>query len=64
MSEVPEAYSFADPAPLDGIGAVPIGWLDLEHGVYLHVADDNATEVLIVGLARADTQACNVLLVY
>jgi len=50
-------------AELAQIQAESIGWIPLEEGVYLHVADDNATEVLVVGLASADMQASNVLLV-
>ena len=48
-------------AELAQIQAESIGWIPLEEGVYLHVSDENATEVLIVGLARADMQSCNVL---
>jgi len=50
-------------AELAQIQAESIGWIPLEEGVYLHIADDNATEVLVVGLASADMQASNVLLV-
>ena len=35
------------------IQAESIGWIPLEEGVYLHVSDENATEVLVVGLAQA-----------
>lgn len=49
---------------LAAIQVESIGWTPLEDGVYLHVADENATEVLVVGLARADMQACNVLWIY
>jgi hypothetical protein len=48
-------------AELAQIQAESIGWIPLEDGVYLHVSDDNATEVLVVGLARADMQSSNVL---
>ena len=41
-----------------------MGWQPLEPGVYLHVSDVNATEVLVVGVAIADMQATNVLWVY
>jgi hypothetical protein len=34
------------------IEAESIGWMPLEEGVYLHVSDENATEVLIVGLPQ------------
>ena len=30
-----------------------IGWQPLEQGVYLHVEDDQATEVLVVGVPQA-----------
>ena len=43
------------------IEAESIGWIPLEKGVYLHVSDENATEVLVVGLSSADMQASNVL---
>jgi len=48
-------------AELAQIQAESIGWIPLDEGVYLHVADDNATEVLVVGMAHADMQATNVL---
>jgi len=35
------------------IEAESIGWLPLEPGAYLHVEDENATEVLIVGIPKA-----------
>jgi hypothetical protein len=35
------------------IEAESIGWLPLEEGVYLHVSDVNATEVLVVGVPQA-----------
>lgn len=35
------------------IGAESIGWIPLEQGAYLHVEDENATEVLIVGIPQA-----------
>jgi hypothetical protein len=41
------------------IQAESIGWIPLESGTYLHVSDENATEVLLVGLASM--QASNVL---
>ena len=41
-----------------------MGWTPLELGVYLHVGDVNAAEVLVVGMASADMQATNVLWVY
>ena len=43
------------------IQAESIGWIPLEEGVYLHEGDESATEVLIVGIARADMQSSNVL---
>ena len=41
-----------------------MGWSPLEDGVYLHVSDANVAEVLVVGMARADMQAANLLWVY
>jgi len=38
---------------LQEIAAESIGWIPLKEGVYLHVSDENATEVLVVGLAQA-----------
>jgi hypothetical protein len=35
------------------IQAESIGWTPLEEGVYLHVSDENATEVLVVGVPQA-----------
>ena len=35
------------------IEAESIGWLPLEEGAYLHVSDENATEVLVVGVPQA-----------
>jgi hypothetical protein len=46
------------------IEAESMGWTPLEPGVYLHVGDTNATEVLVVGLVRADMQTANLLWVY
>lgn len=34
------------------IEAESIGWQPLEPGVYLHVEDENATEVLMVGVPQ------------
>ena len=48
-------------AELAQIQAESIGWIPLDEGVYLHVADNNDTEVLVVGMAHADMQASNVL---
>ena len=39
-------------AELAQIEAESIGWLPLGEGAYLHVDDDNATEVLVVGVAQ------------
>ena len=33
-----------------------MGWIPLDDGVYLHVTDENATEVLVVGVVPADMQ--------
>jgi hypothetical protein len=49
---------------LADIEAESLGWTPLEPGVYLHVSDVNAAEVLVVGLARADMQTANLLWVY
>ena len=38
---------------LTQIQAESIGWIPLEEGVYLHVSDENATEVLVVGVPQA-----------
>jgi hypothetical protein len=46
------------------IEAESMGWTPLEPGVYLHVSDANAPEVLVVGLAHADMQSSNVLWIY
>jgi hypothetical protein len=48
-------------AELAQIPAESIGWIPLEDSVYMHVADVEATEVLVVGLASADMQSSNVL---
>jgi hypothetical protein len=34
------------------IQAESIGWIPLESGAYLHVSDENATKVLVVGLPQ------------
>ena len=49
---------------LAAIEAESIGWIPLGEGAYLHVSGEEATEVLVVGLAHADMQASNVLWVY
>ena len=46
------------------IEAESMGWTPLEDGMYLHVSDANVAEVLVVGMARADMQAANLLWVY
>jgi hypothetical protein len=35
------------------IEAESLGWLPLEPGVYLHLSDANAAEVLVVGVPQA-----------
>ena len=35
------------------IKAESLGWQPLEPGVYLHISDDQATEVLVVGVPQA-----------
>jgi hypothetical protein len=37
---------------LSAIVAESIGWISLESGAYLHVSDENTTEVLVVGLPQ------------
>jgi len=37
---------------LAAIAAESIGWIPLHSGVYLHVSNENATVVLIVGLPQ------------
>ena len=49
MSSIEPDFS----AELAAIEAESIGWIPLEEGVYLHVSDENATEVLVVGLPQA-----------
>ena len=39
-------------AELTQIQAESIGWIPLEERVYLHVSDENATEVLVVGVVQ------------
>ena len=39
-------------AELAQIKAESIGWMPLGEGAYLHVDDDNATEVLVVGVPQ------------
>ena len=38
---------------LQEIAAESIGWIPLDEGVYLHVSEEDATEVLVVGLPQA-----------
>ena len=35
------------------IQAESIGWIPLDEGAYLHVSDEHATEVLVVGVPQA-----------
>jgi len=37
---------------LAAIEAESIGWMPLDEGVYLHISDENATEVLVVGVPQ------------
>ena len=46
------------------IEAESMGWVSLEPGVYLHVSDANATEVVITGQATAEMAGMNALWVY
>jgi hypothetical protein len=39
-------------AELAEIQAESIGWIPLGEGAYLHVSDETATEVLVVGLPQ------------
>jgi hypothetical protein len=39
-------------AELAQIQAESIGWMPLGQGVYVHVSDENATEVLVVGVPQ------------
>ena len=49
---------------LAAIEVESIGWIALGERTYLHVADEESTEVLVVGLAHTDMQASNVLWVF
>jgi hypothetical protein len=40
-------------AVLAQIQAESISWIPLEEGLYLHVIDENLTEVLVVGVPQA-----------
>ena len=40
-------------AELAQIQAESIGWIPMEEGGYMHVSDENATEVLVVGVPQA-----------
>jgi hypothetical protein len=46
------------------IEAESIGWIPLDEGVYLHVSDVNASEVLVVGMPTHVMQSSNVLWLY
>jgi hypothetical protein len=46
------------------IEAESLGWTPLVPGVYLHVSDESAAEVLVVGMASDVMQASNVLWIY
>lgn len=39
-------------AELAQLQAESIGWVPLEAGVYLHVSDEDATQVLVVGVPQ------------
>jgi hypothetical protein len=49
MSSIESDFS----TELAQIQAESIGWIPLDEGVYLHVSDENATEVLVVGVPQA-----------
>ena len=40
-------------AELSQIQAESIGWIPLDQAAYLHIGDENATEVLVVGVPQA-----------
>ena len=46
------------------IEAESMGWIPLDEGGYLHVSDESAAEVLVVGLIGADMQTANLLWLY
>ena len=46
------------------IEAESMGWIPLEPGVYLHVSDESAAEVLVVGMASDVMQSSNVVWLY
>ena len=54
MQPLPDALTIhgAAHASIESIEAESIGWLPLGEGAYLHVDDDNATQVLVVGVAQ------------
>jgi hypothetical protein len=39
-------------AELAQIQAESIGWIPLGEGAYLHISDENSTEVLVVGIPQ------------
>jgi hypothetical protein len=41
-----------------------MGWIPFDEGVYLHVSDESAAEVLVVGMATHVMQSSNVLWLY
>jgi hypothetical protein len=49
MLTAPEMGSHMTPE----LQAESIGWLPLAQGAYLHVSDENATEMLVVGVPQA-----------
>ena len=55
MPAQPEALTIhgSAHATTASIEAESIGWVPLGGGAYLHVDDDNATQVLVVGVAQA-----------
>jgi hypothetical protein len=46
------------------IEAESMGWIPLDEGVYLHVSDEAASEVLVVGMPTHVMQSSNVLWLY
>jgi len=45
----------------ESIEVESISWLSLGEGAYLHVDDDNATQVLVVGVAQAGDAVLGVI---
>ena len=61
IKEATHAATESIEAELQAIQAESIGWISLGEGVYLHVADEEADVVQVVGLASSDMQSSNVV---